>query len=82
MIHHQAILRTLIIFNLHHRVAQEALWLRCVRSICCGALQHQKKTVEVYIACYIYTYRYLVKQPLTYLYIFVIYFSVKEKSLS
>jgi hypothetical protein len=29
-------------FNLHHRVAQEALRLRCVRSICCGAL-HKKK---------------------------------------
>jgi hypothetical protein len=31
--------------HLHHRVAQEASWLRCVRSVCCGALQHKKKTV-------------------------------------
>jgi hypothetical protein len=27
--------KELIIFHLHHRVAQEALRLRCVRSICC-----------------------------------------------
>jgi hypothetical protein len=26
------------------RVAQEALRLRCVRSICCGALRHKKKS--------------------------------------
>jgi hypothetical protein len=26
--------------HLHHRVAQEASWLRCVRSVCCGALHH------------------------------------------
>jgi hypothetical protein len=30
--------------HLHHRVTQIALRLRCVRSICCGAL-HQKKSV-------------------------------------
>jgi hypothetical protein len=30
--------KKLIIFHLHHRVAQEALSLRCVSSICCGAL--------------------------------------------
>jgi hypothetical protein len=24
--------------HLHHRVAQEAIRLRCVRSVCCGAL--------------------------------------------
>ena len=29
--------------HLHHRVAQEALRLRCVRSICCGALHHKKR---------------------------------------
>jgi hypothetical protein len=28
---------------LHHRVAQEALRLRCVRSFCCGALIQKKK---------------------------------------
>jgi hypothetical protein len=33
-----------IIFHLHHRVAQEALRLRCVSSICCGALLHKKNT--------------------------------------
>jgi hypothetical protein len=27
--------------HLHHRVAQEASRLRCVRSICCGALHHR-----------------------------------------
>jgi hypothetical protein len=26
--------------HLHHRVAQEASRLRCVRSVCCGALHH------------------------------------------
>jgi hypothetical protein len=35
--------KKLIIFHLSHRVAQEALRLRCVRSICCGALHHKKK---------------------------------------
>jgi hypothetical protein len=30
--------------HLHHRVAQKALRLCCVRSICCGALHHVKKT--------------------------------------
>jgi hypothetical protein len=29
---------------LHHKVAQKALRLWCVRSICCGALHHVKKT--------------------------------------
>jgi hypothetical protein len=29
--------------QLHHRVAQPALRLRCARSICCGALHHRKK---------------------------------------
>jgi hypothetical protein len=29
--------------HLHHRVAQEALRLRCVRSICCGALHPPPK---------------------------------------
>jgi hypothetical protein len=28
-------------------VAQEALRLRCVRSICCGALHHAKKNISV-----------------------------------
>jgi hypothetical protein len=28
--------------HLHHRVAQEASRLRCVRNICCGALHHKK----------------------------------------
>jgi hypothetical protein len=37
--------------HLHHRVAQEALRLRFIRSFCCGALLHnKKKTVEV-VAC-------------------------------
>jgi hypothetical protein len=31
---------------LHHRVAQYTLRLRCVRSICCGALHHKKKAVS------------------------------------
>jgi hypothetical protein len=31
--------------HLHHRVAQEASRLRCVRSVCCGALHHKKNTV-------------------------------------
>jgi hypothetical protein len=30
-------------YDLHHTVAQEALRLRYVRSICCGALHHKKK---------------------------------------
>jgi hypothetical protein len=38
--------KKLIIFHLHHRVAQEALRLRCVRSICSGALHHKKKRTE------------------------------------
>jgi hypothetical protein len=29
--------------HLHHRVAQQALRLRCVRSICCGALKIKRK---------------------------------------
>jgi hypothetical protein len=33
--------------HLHHRVAQYALSLRCVRSICCGALHHTKNLVCV-----------------------------------
>jgi hypothetical protein len=32
--------------HLHHRVAQYALRLRCVRSICCGALHHKKYVVN------------------------------------
>jgi hypothetical protein len=28
--------------HLHHRAAQEALRLRCVRSICCGGLHHKE----------------------------------------
>jgi hypothetical protein len=35
--------KKLIIFHLHHRVAQYALRLRCVRSICFGDLHHKKK---------------------------------------
>jgi hypothetical protein len=35
------------IFRLHHRVAQEALRLRCVRSICCGDLHHKKKVFTI-----------------------------------
>jgi hypothetical protein len=31
--------------HLHNRVAQEASRLRCVRTVSCGALHHQKKTV-------------------------------------
>jgi hypothetical protein len=30
--------------HLHHRVAQEASRLWCVRSVCCGALHHSKKS--------------------------------------
>jgi hypothetical protein len=30
--------KNVIIFHLHHRVAQEGLRLRCVGSFCCGAL--------------------------------------------
>jgi hypothetical protein len=36
-------MKKLIIFHLHHRVAQEALILRCVCSFCCGALLKKKK---------------------------------------
>jgi hypothetical protein len=32
--------------HLHHRVAQKALRLWCVRCICCVALHHVKKTVQ------------------------------------
>jgi hypothetical protein len=32
--------------NFHHRVAQEALRLRCVRSICCGALYEKEKYLQ------------------------------------
>jgi hypothetical protein len=32
--------------HLHYRVAQEALRLWCVRSICCGALYHVKKSAK------------------------------------
>jgi hypothetical protein len=32
--------------RLHHRVAQEASRLRCVRSVCCGALHQLKKKRE------------------------------------
>jgi hypothetical protein len=32
--------------HLHHRVAQKALRLSCVRSICCGALHQVKKPLE------------------------------------
>jgi hypothetical protein len=35
----------LLSLHLHHMVAQEALRLRCVRSICCGALHHKKRKV-------------------------------------
>jgi hypothetical protein len=34
--------------HLHHRVAQKALRLWCVRSICCGALHHVKKTLTTH----------------------------------
>jgi hypothetical protein len=37
--------KKLIIFHLHHRVGKEALRLRCVRSICCGALHPKKQTI-------------------------------------
>ena len=35
--------------HLHHRVAQQASRLRCVRSICCGTLQHTKKNITAYM---------------------------------
>jgi hypothetical protein len=45
VLHYLEKLKTkLIIFHLHHRVAQEAVRLRCVCSFCCGALHHKKKT--------------------------------------
>jgi hypothetical protein len=34
--------------HVHHRVAQEASKFRCVRSVCCGALHHQKKKGKVH----------------------------------
>jgi hypothetical protein len=35
--------------HIHHRVVQEALKLRCARSVCCGALLHLKKiSVVIY----------------------------------
>jgi hypothetical protein len=33
--------------HLQHRVAQEASKLRCVRSVCCGALHHLKKCAVI-----------------------------------
>jgi hypothetical protein len=40
--------------HLHHRVAQEASRLRCVRSVCCGALHHKKNPLNTYIVqCFI-----------------------------
>jgi hypothetical protein len=33
--------------HLHHRVAQKALWLRCVCRIFCGALHKRKKKVTI-----------------------------------
>jgi hypothetical protein len=39
--------KKLIIFlSSYHRVAQETLRLRCVRSICCGVLRRKKKRIE------------------------------------
>jgi hypothetical protein len=44
--------KKLIIFHLRHRVAQEALRLRCVHSICCGALHHKKRGMySVQVTC-------------------------------
>jgi hypothetical protein len=37
--------------HLHHRVAQEALKLRFVRSICCGDLYHQNKKILTFCTC-------------------------------
>ena len=36
--------------HLHHRVAQEALRLRCVRSVCCGALQNAEKKAHIEVS--------------------------------
>jgi hypothetical protein len=36
--------------HLHHRVAQKALRLWCVRSICCGALHYVKKKMPIPVA--------------------------------
>jgi hypothetical protein len=44
--HHHHLLLLLLLLLLH-RVAQEALRLRCVRSICCGALLHKKSLNHV-----------------------------------
>jgi hypothetical protein len=43
-------MKRLIIFYLHHRVAQEALRLRCVRSFCCGALikEEEEKSRHIF----------------------------------
>jgi hypothetical protein len=38
--------KKLIIFHFHHRVAHNALRLRCVRSFCCGALHHKNKIIR------------------------------------
>jgi hypothetical protein len=35
--------------HLHHRVAQEASRLQCVRSICCGALHHKRNPRKLII---------------------------------
>jgi hypothetical protein len=39
--------------HLHHRVAQEALRLRCVRSVCCEAL-HKKNACLLCIVWYVW----------------------------
>jgi hypothetical protein len=45
----QKIIITIVVF--HHRVAQEASRLRCVRNVCCGALHHLKKPVIQLLPC-------------------------------
>jgi hypothetical protein len=37
--------------HLHHRVAQEASRLRCVRSVCCGALNHLTTKKKLFCSC-------------------------------
>jgi hypothetical protein len=41
------LLGKMIIIHLPHRVAQEALRLWCVRSICCGAFLKKKKNTDL-----------------------------------
>jgi hypothetical protein len=41
--------------HLYHRVVQEALRLRCARSVCCGALHHYKNLVNYFLERTLFT---------------------------